>query len=62
MGGLWLAINPGGNILIFQLLNGISFIVCGSILLLLFKPSLNDLSLNLDDVKKRPVSYILWAE
>lgn len=53
MGGLWLAINPGDNIVIFQLLNGISFIICGSILLLLFKPSLKDLSLNLDDVNKK---------
>ena len=53
MDSLWYVIKPGGNIVLFQLLNGISFLIVGIFLLVLFKPSLKTLSLNLDDVRKR---------
>ncbi|WP_424355111.1 CPBP family intramembrane glutamic endopeptidase [Methanobacterium sp. MBAC-LM] len=53
MDSLWYVIKPGENIVLFQILNGISFLIVGILLLVLFKPSLKDLSLNLDDVKKR---------
>ncbi|MCZ3364985.1 MULTISPECIES: CPBP family intramembrane glutamic endopeptidase [Methanobacterium] len=53
MDSLWYVIKPGENIVLFQILNGISFLIVGILLLVLFKPSLNDLSLNLDDVRKR---------
>jgi membrane protease YdiL (CAAX protease family) len=53
MDSLWYVIKPGENIVLFQILNGISFFIVGILLLVLFKPSLKDLSLNLDDVKKR---------
>lgn len=53
MDSLWYVIKPGENIVLFQILNGISFLIVGILLLVLFKPSINDLSLNLDDVRKR---------
>ena len=53
MDSLWYVIKPGENIILFQILNGISFLIVGIFLLILFKPSLKDLSLNLDDVRKR---------
>ncbi len=53
MDGLWYMIKPGENIILFQILNGISILVVGLLLLTAFKPSLKDLSLNLDDVRKR---------
>lgn len=53
MDSLWYVIKPGENIIMFQILNGISFLVVGIFLLILFKPSLKTLSLNLDDVRKR---------
>ena len=53
MGGLWLAVKPGENIVLFQIINGISFITVGLLLLAWFKPSLKDLSLNWDDIRKR---------
>jgi membrane protease YdiL (CAAX protease family) len=53
MDSLWYMIKPGENIVLFQILNGISFLIVGILLLVLFKPSINDLSLNLDDVRKR---------
>ena len=53
MDSLWYVIKPGENIILFQILNGISFLIVGIFLLILFKPSLKTLSLNLDDVRKR---------
>ena len=53
MDSLWYVIKPGENIVLFQILNGISFLIVGIFLLILFKPSLKTLSLNLDDVRKR---------
>ncbi|HEX3013192.1 MAG TPA: CPBP family intramembrane glutamic endopeptidase [Methanobacterium sp.] len=53
MDSLWYVIKPGENIVLFQILNGISFLIVGIFLLILFKPSLKELGLNLDDVRKR---------
>jgi uncharacterized protein len=53
MDSLWYVIKPGENIVLFQILNGISFLIVGVLLLAVFKPPLKDLSLNLDDVRKR---------
>lgn len=53
MDSLWYVIKPGENLVLFQILNGISFLVVGVLLLTVFKPSLKELSLNLDDVRKR---------
>ena len=53
MDGLWYVIKPGENIVLFQILNGISFLIVGVLLLAVVRPSLKDLSLNLDDVRKR---------
>lgn len=53
MDGLWYVVKPGENLILFQILNGISFLIVGILLLALIKPSLKDLSLNLDDVRKR---------
>ena len=53
MDSLWYVIKPGANIILFQILNGISFLIVGMLLLVLFRPSLKDLSLNLDGVRKR---------
>ena len=53
MDGLWYVIKPGENIVLFQILNGISFLIVGALLLAVFRPSLKDLSLNLEDVRKR---------
>lgn len=53
MDSLWYVVKPGENLILFQILNGISFLIVGILLLALIKPSLKDLSLNLDDVRKR---------
>ncbi|MGB9980423.1 CPBP family intramembrane glutamic endopeptidase [Methanobacterium sp.] len=53
MDGLWYVIKPGENLVLFQILNGISFLIAGVLLLAVCRPSLKDLSLNLDDIKKR---------
>lgn len=53
MDSLWYVVKPGENLILFQILNGISFLIVGILLLAVFRPSLKDLSLNLDDVKKR---------
>lgn len=53
MDGLWYLLKPGQDILLFQILNGISFLIVGLLLLGIFRPSLRDLSLNLDDVNKK---------
>lgn len=55
MGLLWYTVKPGNNIVLFQALNGISFIIVGLILLWWFKPSLKDLSMDWWDInfKKR---------
>lgn len=52
-GSLWFSIQPGNNISLFQVLNGIDFIIVGIILLLLFKPSLDDLGLKWNDIRLR---------
>lgn len=51
--GLWWGIKPGYNLILFQALNGLTFLLVGVGLLLYFKPSLNDLSLNWDDMQLR---------
>lgn len=53
MDSLWYVVKPCENLILFQILNGISFLIVGILLLVLFRPSLKDLSLNLDNVKKR---------
>lgn len=53
MDGLWYAVKPGDNLAIFQALNGISFIIVGLILLMIFRPSLKDLSLDWQDIRLR---------
>lgn len=53
MYGLWFTFKPGQDLALFQILNGLSFLIVGITLLLIIKPSLNSLSLNLDYVKKR---------
>ena len=51
--GLWTVVQPGTNIVLFQLLNGLTYIIMGIILLLYFKPSLKNLGLNWDDIRLR---------
>lgn len=53
MYGLWFVVKPGQDIVLFQILNGLSFLIVGIVLLLLIKPSLKELGLNLDNVRKR---------
>lgn len=53
MMGLWLWIKPGDNLLLFQILNGLSVGLVGIVLLLYFKPTLKELSLNVEDIKTR---------
>lgn len=53
MDGMWYLVKPGDNVILFQILNGLSFLIVGLLLLVVFRPSLKDLSLNLDDIKKR---------
>lgn len=53
MDGMWYLVKPGDNVILFQILNGLSFLIVGLLLLVTFRPSLKDLSLNLDDIKKR---------
>ncbi|MDZ4172492.1 MAG: hypothetical protein U1C19_10000 [Methanobacteriaceae archaeon] len=50
---LWCLVAPGDNTTIFQLINGLSIIITALILLLYFKPSFKELSLNWDDIKTR---------
>lgn len=56
---LWWMVAPGDNTALFQMINGLSIIITAIILLLYFKPSLNELSLNWDDIKTR--TRILYA-
>lgn len=51
--GLWAVVQPGTNIILFQLLNGLNYIIVGILLILYFKPSLKDLGLNWDDIRMR---------
>lgn len=53
MYGLWFIVKPGQDIILFQILNGLSFLIVGIVLLLLIKPSLKELGLNLDNIRKR---------
>jgi len=58
--GMWIIVHPGTDIVIFQLLNGLNYIIVGILLLLYFKPSLKDLGLNWDDVRMRTkIFYII---
>lgn len=57
--GLWWGIKPGDNLILFQALNGLSIFLVGLGLLLYFKPTLNELSLNWDDIKYR--SKLIYA-
>ncbi|MGB9937620.1 MAG: lysostaphin resistance A-like protein [Methanobacterium sp.] len=60
MYGLWYFIKPGQDIVMFQILNGLSFLIVGILLLILFRPSLKQLGLNLEDKRKRTkIMYIL---
>lgn len=51
--GLWTVVQPGTNIVLFQLLNGLTYIIMGIILLLYFKPYLKNLGLNWNDIRLR---------
>lgn len=53
MDGLWYLLQPGENLVLFQIINGISFLVVGALLLVCFRPSLKDLSLDYDDIRKK---------
>lgn len=58
--GMWIIVHPGTDIVIFQLLNGLNYIIVGILLLLYFKPSLNNLGLNWDDIRMRTrIFYII---
>ena len=59
MFSLWWLVAPGDNTTIFQMINGLSIIITALILLLYFKPSLKELSLNWDDIKTR--TRIIYA-
>ena len=52
-GSLWITVQPGDNITLFQFINGLQFIIVGIILLLYFKPSLDELGLQWDDIRRR---------
>jgi membrane protease YdiL (CAAX protease family) len=49
-GSLWWLVNPENNITLFQIINGLDYLIVGILLLLCFKPSLNDIGLNPDDM------------
>jgi hypothetical protein len=51
--GLWIVVRPGTNIVLFQFLNGLAYIILEIILILYFKPSLKNLGLNWDDIRLR---------
>jgi membrane protease YdiL (CAAX protease family) len=53
MAVVWFLLRPGVDITLFQVINGLSFLLVGIILLLIFKPSLKDLGLNWDDIRIR---------
>jgi len=58
--GMWIVVRPGTDIVIFQLLNGLNYIIVGTLLLLYFRPSLNDLGVNWDDIRMRTrIFYII---
>jgi len=58
--GMWIVVSPGTDIVIFQLLNGLDYIIIGTLLILYFRPSLNDLGLNWDDIRMRTrIFYII---
>ncbi len=59
MYGLWYFVKPGQDIILFQILNGLSFLIVGIVLLLLIKPSLKELELNLDDLTKRTKTFYI---
>ncbi|MCE7698953.1 MAG: hypothetical protein K8E24_009065 [Methanobacterium paludis] len=54
MGTLWFVVpHPVNDIAIFQLFNGLSFILVGLFLIFYFKPSLKELGLNLNDLQHK---------
>ncbi len=61
MGTLWFAVpHPVNDLTIFQLFNGLSFILVGLILIFYFKPSLKELGLNLNDLQRKTrILYLL---
>jgi len=59
MYGLWYVVKPGPDIIIFQILNGLSFLIVGILLLVLIRPSLKELGLDLENVRKRTRSLYL---
>lgn len=60
MYGLWFTFKPGQDLALFQILNGLSFLIVGITLLLIIKPSLNSLSLNLDYKEKNRDDLHYW--
>jgi membrane protease YdiL (CAAX protease family) len=61
-GSLWITIQPGDNITLFQFINGLHFIIVGIILLLYFKPSLDELGLQWDGIRRRTrLFYVIGA-
>lgn len=61
-GGLWIAVHPGDNITLFQFINGLDLIIVGLILLFYFKPSLDELGLKWDDIRRRTrLFYVVGA-
>ncbi|MCE7698952.1 MAG: CPBP family intramembrane metalloprotease [Methanobacterium paludis] len=61
MGTLWFVVpHPVNDLTIFQLFNGLSFILVGLILIFYFKPSLKELGLNLNDLERKTrIIYLL---
>jgi membrane protease YdiL (CAAX protease family) len=59
MYGLWYVVKPGPDMIIFQILNGLSFLIVGILLLALIQPSLKELSLDLENVRKKTRSLYL---
>jgi hypothetical protein len=62
MDSLWFAFGSANNLTFFQLFNGLSIIIIGTILLLWFKPSLNDLGLEWSGIGLRNrILYLLGS-
>jgi membrane protease YdiL (CAAX protease family) len=62
MDNLWFVFGSANNLTLFQLFNGLTLFIIGSILLLWFKPSLRDLGLDWGDMGLRKrMLYILGS-
>jgi len=62
MDSLWFTFGSANNLTLFQLFNGISLIIVGSILLLWIKPSLKDLGLDWYDMSlKKRIFYLFGS-